>query len=314
MQYEIRLLVDARDKFVELSRHDFEQAWDAKQKLVLALDIEDKLELVLGNYSEFEQELLDVTLRFALFKDFDWTSNMGQFLTINRRIVNFLSACRLYVDQVKHAISAAYGKPSSQYDLLCKSFSEEYNGHLAYRVLEALRNHVQHRGLPAAHFNYNWEREGPAESMRERLIATVSLSVSQIKEENKGVNRHKFPIGVLTDLERGGDLVDLKPLVRQYVASLGRVHQGLRNVMEPDVANWERALEEVRDRFRQAYGNNLIGLALVAKNDDGEIAQSSDVFDDLIKRRRTLEDKNSKMDMYDKQHVTSEVRQRERLD
>ncbi len=303
MRYEIARLVDACDQLVELSRAQFEDAWSAKKKLVLALDVEDKLELVLGNYAEFEQELLGLMVHFSLFTNFDWSSRMADFLTINRRLMNLLSACRLYVDQVKHVFGAIYGDTSVQYCQICNAFSTEYDAQIAYRVLDAIRNQAQHRMLPVHHLSYGWEMEGEAGNRRDKLILTPSLSVARIKEEGN------FKASVLRELEHGDELVDLKPLVREYVASIGRVHQALRNLMKGDIDLWEGILAQVKERFRSVYGDNFIGLALVAKDENGEIVQSSDVFDDLIKRRKMLEAKNTKMDVYDKQYVSSEAHQ-----
>jgi hypothetical protein len=52
----------------------------------------------------------------------------------------------MYVDQMRHSISQFYSGSSGPHPAAL--FSDEYDGHLEYRIAEALRNFSQHRALP----------------------------------------------------------------------------------------------------------------------------------------------------------------------
>jgi hypothetical protein len=301
MRYGITRLVLGCSQWVDLTPGEYEEAKTARARLFVVLGIEEKLNLVLENYAEFEQELQTLTLRHILFHDDDWSSVIGELQTINRRLTNFLSACRLYVDQIKHDFNELYIGQARPRDQLTGAFSAEYDGCFGYRVLEALRNHVQHRSLPIHRLQYP---SAGVEGRHGRIIRNTcvpSLSVRRIAALGD------FKTIVLKELKAGDDLVDLKPLVREYVASLGRVHQGLRERMKNDVDTWEQVITSIQARFREAYGTRLLGLAVVSKSDDGAVHESASIFDDVVKRRKQLERKNRHVAHVRSHYVSGEV-------
>ncbi|MGB2822726.1 MAG: hypothetical protein WBF17_17210 [Phycisphaerae bacterium] len=301
MRYSITRLVLGCQQSVDLTPEKYAEAKKAKEQLLVALSIEEKLNLVLENYAEFEEELQGLTLRQLIFSDGDWSSFIGELQTVNRRLANLLSACRLYIDQIKHEISALYGFDSAQYQALGQAFSAEYDGYLGYRVLEALRNHVQHRSLPVHNLTYNGSREEKPNRMLCRHACTPSLSIARIKEEGN------FKAQVLAELEGDDDLVDLKPLVREYVTSIGRVHQGLRQRMHSDVEAWEEVIHSIRARFCETHGDKTAGLAVIAIDADQRVRESTQVFEEMITRRRRLEQKNRNVGQLRSHYVSSAV-------
>jgi hypothetical protein len=296
-----RLVLDCSD-FVELTREEYEEALTARTCLFVVLGMEEKFNLLLENYAEFEQELQTLTLRHALFHNFDWSSLGGELQTINRRLANLLSACRLYIDQVKHDVSTLDEDGAGQFQQLKKAFNTEYDGHLSYRALEALRGWVQHRSLPIHRLTYDAKKVDTRKGPLHRWTCTPSMSVKRI--DNEGC----FKTKVLDELKTiGDDLVDLKPMVRDYVAALGRVQCDLRQRMRSDVDEWERKFGSIQRRFREAYGATLVGLALVCIDNAGAICESASVFDDVVKRRKSLERKNRHVAHVRSHYVSTEV-------
>jgi hypothetical protein len=83
----------------------FAELRHAKVRNLLATSIEEKLAIVAGNYAEYESELLDGAMRQVLRSDFSSRGRHQGRLAITRRLVNLLSAARMYVDQVKSDLS-----------------------------------------------------------------------------------------------------------------------------------------------------------------------------------------------------------------
>jgi hypothetical protein len=301
MRHGITRLVLGCRQFADLTPEQYTEAKTAKERLLAALSIEEKLNLVLENYAEFEQELQALTMCQLLFHDRDWSSFTGEAQTINRRLANLLSACRLYIDQTRHDVSAVYGDDSDQLKQLNEAFSAEYDAYLGCRVLEALRNHVQHRSLPVHNLKYSLARDERPHRTLVKHTCIPCLSVKRIKDQGD------FKAQVLEELEAGDDLVDLKPLVREYVASIGRVHEDLRQLMRDHVAKWEEVVYSIQSQFREAFGENVVGLAVVARDDDGVVRESAQIFEDLITRRRRLEQKNRNVADIRSHYVSSEV-------
>lgn len=289
MEYGITRLVLGCQQFIELRRDEYVAAKRAKTCLVTALSIEEKLDLLLENYAELDLELQTLTTRHYLFQNHDWSSFRNDAHTINRRLANLLSAGRLYIDQTRHNISELFGPASDQLKALDQAFAEQYDAHLGYRVLEALRNHVQHRSLPVHTLTYKAVRDDRGEVTLVKHICIPSLSVSWIEEQGN------FKGEILQELKRGSNLIDLRPLVRQYLASLGQVHVGLRERMSEAIAAWDAQLESIKARFHDTYGDHVAGLAVVIKDEQGVVKESSYIVEDLVIRRKYLEKKNHSM-------------------
>ena len=62
MRYSITRLVLGCQQSVDLTPEKYAEAKKAKEQLLVALSIEEKLNLVLENYAEFEEELQGLTL------------------------------------------------------------------------------------------------------------------------------------------------------------------------------------------------------------------------------------------------------------
>jgi len=148
MQCGLRRDVLGSKHFLPISEEVFKSVRDARARSIRAVEIEEKLDMVLQNYIEYEHELLQITLRNALFATGGWFEFRDIIHDINRRLANLLSTTRLYLDHLRHDAGPLFDAAGSDAKALSAITSEEYDGRLGYRVMEALRNYVQHRGLP----------------------------------------------------------------------------------------------------------------------------------------------------------------------
>lgn len=138
--------------------------------------------------------------------------------------------------------------------------------------------------------------------------------MSSLREEEK------FNRSVLNELEAMGDLIDLKPLVRQYMESIGRIHLFIRALLKDDIEKWDSAVLELRTLFEKRFGEDTpegrisifsrdnVGLALVAREDNAELVESVYIVEDLITRRQWLVRKNNTLRRYNSAIVSSESR------
>ncbi|HUP63442.1 MAG TPA: hypothetical protein VNA69_23860 [Thermoanaerobaculia bacterium] len=133
---------------LEIDEAGFEQVRKAVEQLEAALGIEEKLDLVLANFAEYEGELLQLALTYMLDFQGEWASRRAKSQIVNRRIVNLLSAARLYLDHVRHELNAMFSPGSRELADFELATNAQFDNVLAYRFCEQLRNHVQHQGLP----------------------------------------------------------------------------------------------------------------------------------------------------------------------
>jgi hypothetical protein len=147
MQYGLSRLVHDSNKLIPISEQEYAEARVASENALELLTVEENYHMLLENYEEFQAEILRLSLRRSLWDEHDWFSSADRRRTINRRLQNLRSTCRLYLDQMRRSVSRVFGKDSAQWQELDAERKQQYESLLGYRVMDALRNHMQHSGL-----------------------------------------------------------------------------------------------------------------------------------------------------------------------
>ena len=99
-------------------------------KMLLGLsELEDRLDLVIGNCQDIESELLHISLIDSIFS----RNNHNQLRDLNRKVnrlfLNLLSTCRTYMDQSDRIIKNSFTNKSEQFKTI-KSSNYEANSNL----------------------------------------------------------------------------------------------------------------------------------------------------------------------------------------
>jgi hypothetical protein len=290
MNYSITRLAGGQHISVSITEEEFARVKKAKVNYLIIIGIEEKLDLLLENYVEFESGLLSLSLRRAVFSDFDWGGLMDDIQATNRRLANLLMSIRLYTDQVKRSASALFGRNGETTVALLKDLEEQRGNSLGLRVLEELRNHIQHRDLPIQHLTHNRARSDSATGVKIRHSVKPALLIASLKEDPR-FDRH-----VLRDLEeKGGTTVAVVPFVREGIEAICQVHQRLRTLADSATASWCNILQDVLARGREILGEDLTALGVVAEDDEERCVESEQVFAELLQRRGVLLKKNSNL-------------------
>lgn len=304
MEYGLARQVIGFSTFLPISEAEFLAIKNAKEGLFQCLFIEEKFDLVAENLLDFETTLIDSTVSHMLFRNQDYQSFQGRRGAFNRRLVNLLTAGRTYIDHVKHHVKNVFHGDSALAPDISALFSREYDRRLGYRAAEALRNFVQHRGLPVHSTTFNACRVDSEERESDKLRYGVTpyLRPAELREDGE------FKKAVLKELEELGDKVDLKHIVREYVEGLAAVHEDIRRELKYKIQEWEALLISAIERFQTEAGNEgVAGLAAVQRNTEGQWVQQVPVFSDFIDYRTALAQKNSGLSKLSRKYVTSEV-------
>jgi hypothetical protein len=293
-------LIGLKNHCVEISSEHFELLKLTRRQLFEALSIEDKLNLVLENYAEFEQEVFNRAVNNMLFSTDDWSLSIDEIHIINRRIINLLTTCRLYIDQTFHNIHSIYGANSDQEKAVKEQTSQEYDSDRpGYRVMQAMRNYVQHRELPICMLSNNMRRiENGSEMLMKRTIR-LGIDINTLNEDKK------FKRSVLTELQDLGESVEFTPFIRQYLVSIGRIHLKTRELLSPDLPQWEGIIQRPITQYQEATGY-VEGLRAVSI-DESKITETVSIFEDVIKRRQMLENKNRYLTHYSFHFISNEA-------
>jgi hypothetical protein len=311
--YRLKRHVLGRQPSLELSRAEYEALLAARIRVLEHLAVEELFDLMMGNYEEFERELLAIALRWATFMGAreEWMDAVDTLHLVGRRFANLLTTTHAYCDQLPHVVSSLFGRDSPELQRVREQFRAEHAAQIGYRVCTELRKYMQHRGTAVHQLNRttSWVTRSDDSRVRVYWVAP-QVRVSRLREDRK------FKSSVLAELEiqgsidpTGDRLHDLRPFVREYVSALGRVHLEARTLLASSAASCEAVIVGAIDRFVVVGGADVTGLAAVELSERQLLEDRHPTFimRDPIERRRALEQRNHLPTRFDTQVVTNEI-------
>lgn len=301
MRYELRILAAGFGSGIQISREDYESLKAARLRIFRALEIEEKMDILLENFAEYENERLSLALQDSLFSTPMWVEAMGRLHRMNRRAVNLLSSAKLYIDQVKHDSSIFFSRDGNKKEEVEKLFSSEYDSSPEYRIGEALRNFVQHRGLPVDQLSFPSQWEDRESGLRVlHCSAEAMIDVGRLREEGG------FKSGVLDELESASKQhLDLTLVLRLYVEGLGRVHEAMRVLLKDQIDRDRQRISDAMEGAKAALSDTLTGLALVQVDESGAFQDRHYLNLKAEERRQRLVKKNRALSSIAARYVSS---------
>lgn len=286
MRYGITRLVGSPPGLFEISEDRYKALGRVKTKLRVCLSVEEKLDLVLESYYEYEEELLRLALRHLLFRRLEIEDMRLQTQAIGRRLANVLSATRAYLDQLPRDLRALYGSASPQSASVERWRAQEYEREFAYRFMEALRNHMQHCSMPLRRLAYSSDVQTRAErtAFRYRICPEIPLCV--LREDAS------FKTAVIAELGQAEN-VQVSPLLRRYLEGVCSVHEQLRKSLQPDIAKWDELWLTARTEASTALPDARGEFAIVVERPDQTWVESSYIPEHFVTHRKVLVQKNS---------------------
>jgi hypothetical protein len=113
--------------------------------------------------------------------------------------------------------------------------------------MEALRNHSQHHALPVHSYSVRrwWDKDHAFSNHEfEPNISVPELALNP-----------DFKKSTMVEMQKGPDILKLKPMLRNYVEGLSTVHQSFRDATQGSVLQQTSVIENNRQRFTSAYPN-----------------------------------------------------------
>lgn len=108
MDYGLARQVLNYQAFLPITESQFWEIGAAKDGLLQALFIEEKFDLVIENLLDLESTMLNSAVRGAYLHNQDWESYQEERGLLNRRLINLLTAARIYIDHVKHHVKKVF--------------------------------------------------------------------------------------------------------------------------------------------------------------------------------------------------------------
>jgi hypothetical protein len=298
MKYLLRKAVLDNVPEIEITAEEYAEFAKAHNILSSALAIEETYEILITNYLEFEKQILNTTAGYMVRDHFDYSDFFEVHLGLNIRLVNLHTAARLYKDQLPHNVPVCVPHVADAKAVVEKLFSKEYDENKEYRFMDALRNHVQHRGL-AIHATQPGSRWTSLEADGLMEYSMELASLRSYLEENPRFNQK-----VLSELE---DKIDLKGATRRYMESMSNVHESARSMIAASVTLARELIEDAHRRYAAIHNEHLGSLSACQWSNERQISAIPLVLDwDNI--RVKLQQRNRKLTNLSKRYVTGSIK------
>ncbi|MDN5941464.1 MAG: hypothetical protein L0H94_06250 [Nitrospira sp.] len=292
MRYVLRKAVLGKVPEIEITEENYLALQNAREVLTNALAIEEKYEILICNYLEFEKQILNDTAYYMVRSITGYSDFFDVRLALNVRLVNLLTSARLYIDQLKRHVSGCV--PVLKEEIIKALFSKEYDGNPEYRFMENLRNHVQHRGLPI-----HWVSQGGSwtEAGENGFLeySTEFASRRSFLEEDGGFKQ--------SVLQESDDKIDLKKYTRCYIESIGNIHDSARKIIAEPVSTARELLQDAHSKYKAISNESLAGLSVYALSEAGTTG-SFPILLDWDDIRIELQKRNRKAINLKKRYVT----------
>lgn len=146
---------------------DFER----HSELLRVFDREQQLfTMVALNFDEYTATLEHCLQDHAAYASPNDIRFSRMVLEVNRRILNFLSSMRTFLDHWETSLNRRYGQQSDQFKRFKVATSRAYDGSFSYRFLYRLRNYAQHCGMPVGSLNMSASAPSPGSTEIDRQM------------------------------------------------------------------------------------------------------------------------------------------------
>ena len=141
--------------------------------------------------------------------------------SINRHLMNFLSAFRTFLDHTETNLKRRHGTNSERLAAFEAATSNAFDSSISYRFLSQLRNYVQHCGMPVGkmsiHVDFDEEKNQPVSQYLE-LLFSRDLLLSNFK------GWHKM---VMPDLEAMPEYFPIRPHIDDMMVQIDDIQRAV---------------------------------------------------------------------------------------
>lgn len=285
MKYLLKIHALGSYPEIEIDKSRYDSICSAKVVLLNGLEMEQKYEILLSNYLEFEKQILVNAAQSMTRQLYDYEDFFEVRMDFNVRMVNLLTSARLYKDQLHRHVKAITPEVSNIKQKINDLFTKEFEQNQEYRFMEELRNHVQHKGIPIHWTQHNAYSD---DSGKDRF-RVYSMELASLKEYLKEDKTFKKKV-----LEELPEKIDLKIATRVYVECMSRVHCASRKLVEETVNKSRSIIECARDEYKKIYPKKFVGLSALCF-DDNKIIDSKSILLDWDDIRLKLTRRNTEL-------------------
>lgn len=159
-------------------------------------------------------------------------------LDLNRRLLNFMSSVRTYLDHTETRLKRRYGPKDSRVKGFKQACAQEYDGVFSYRFLYKLRNYAQHCGLPIGKVQI--EAEGFEEDGLKHSRYVVSIEFAR----DELLSRFDWTPGLASEIRDQPEFFSVCHHIMNVMQCLDRIHA---SVIRSELMDLSSRVEMVRE-------------------------------------------------------------------
>lgn len=307
MEYLISSPFIGNELCVSIDKTAFDKYREAAENFLQNKLIEEKFDLILQNFQEFQSELISQAINYGFDLFYSQTRFINNRLTINRRIANFLMSVRLYLDQYPNHITQIYGEKSEVSCSLTYYQQSVYDQDLFFQVLYELRNYVQHADLPVHLYSYSGRWTSLDDEDGKLCYKTIPyINVLSLKDE-------RFKKETVEKLQKmfDKDYLDLRFLLGKGLASLVNIHMKYKELVAEDLKEWTAELNELLSVIQPENRDHQISIACLLRKEDGKILEKINVAKALLDDYEFLNNRHTVLNKIDCWIFTNEINEKE---
>lgn len=247
--------------FEEISQNHYEALKNSFFCLLNAYQLEQKYDLIVSNYIELELEFNSVLVNHLVGRYPGWINHLEVQLSINRRLANFLSTCKTYADQRDRHLIFCFAGDRHIAKKIKEFASSVYDEKRDYRLMEALRNHVQHHSLAVHESKIGGSRR------TSELDSDLEYKAGFYLQKDEILKNKKFKPSVRDEMP---DKVEIISAARSYMSGLNRIHIKARKELDPAIEEAYITLIDVVGSD-ESEGFQLAKYAVRVEGDKNEV-------------------------------------------
>ena len=259
--YCLTKLVLALSNDIPLTNEEFNEIVQARRILNELMSFEEKYYCVCENYFDLEMAAHDLALNHLLYTKIDAVEFYEAKVKFNRKLHALLSSVRLYLDSIDIHIKRISNKKIPD-ETVKKIKARKYDASIEYRILEAIRNHSQHKDQPIHSITFN--------SKYDEITDTISYeSAFQFRYEHIADDK-KFGARAREELKKLSNGFYLRSGAKIYFSAIAEIHLETRELLE-DFSNFAEVLLKDCEQRWLAANPTFTSIGVVACNIENDL-------------------------------------------
>lgn len=272
MKYYIKPNATRDEHYELINKDEYIEIIQARSLVLDVLLFVDVFTYVVENFNELQEGIPDSQEIITNFT----TYNLDIAHLCNRRIINFLSTCKLYLDlfefkQNKNIMAGEYN--FSLRGQIRRIRAYYFQNNFTFIFFLRLRNYVQHHRPPFKGFSIK-AKINDLKTIRNPIIEFIVDMEKLANNSTFNWQHPQFQINFKEELQLLQKETDIIPLIDDYIDLLVKIHKSFKNIVKPPFEDARKLLYE-KVIYYCKTGHQSFNI--FKENEPGEVIEQFDI-------------------------------------